>query len=282
MKNVNNIKNPNDNFDLNDLLQPTLSLSAEHEFFLCECATIKEFLKNGIDTIRGIDFPNEGKLLNAMFSLSQGYERFLKIVYAQMYDQINNRYPTNDEFKKLGHNVNKLFEEVINFANQLGLSNEYLAKIENKEEPYVSIINILSDFASMLRYYNFTMLTSNNKNQSPVCRWHSEVEEKVIQNKNIYFDIKKLGIAEEMDRNDIGISLFYDYDKNKITTFKEQYIIGKTQCAISKYTKMYLCHIVKALCGILYEMPNGYMYNEFFWCFSLGDIDLRNRKTLRP
>lgn len=253
-----------------------------NEFFLSECATIKEFLKNGIDTIRNIDFPNEGKLLNAMFSLSQGYERFLKIVYALMFHQINNRYPTNTEFKQLGHNINKLFEEVIKFANQLNLSNEYLTKIKNKEEPYFNIIDILSDFASMLRYHNFTMLTSNNKHQSPTSRWHEKVEKKVIQNKKIYLNKSKLMLAENMDKNDIGISLFYDYDKNKITTFKEQYIIAQVQCTISKYTKMYLCHIVKALCGILYEMPNGYMYNEFFWCFSLKDIDLRNRKTLRP
>jgi hypothetical protein len=41
-----------------------------NDFFLSKCATIKEFLKNGIDTIRNIDFPKEGKLLNAMFSLS--------------------------------------------------------------------------------------------------------------------------------------------------------------------------------------------------------------------
>lgn len=231
---------------------------------------------------RSIDFPNEGKLLNAMFSLSQGYERFLKVIYAQMFNQINLRYPTNDEFKKLGHNINKLFEEVINLTKHLGLSNEYLTKIENKEEPYNSIINILSDFASMLRYYNFTMLTSQNKNQSPASRWHYEVEEKIIKNKKISFNKIKLALAEEMDKNNVGINFLYDYDNNRIATFKEQYILCQKHDKICKYTKMYLCHIAKALSKILYEMPNGYMYNEFFWCLSLSDEDLRARKTLRP
>ena len=96
---MKNINNTNSKQSLNIKGVSAQPLPKEHEFFLCECATIKEFLKNGIDTIRSIDFPNEGKLLNAMFSLSQGYERFLKVIYAQMFNQINLRYPTNDEFK---------------------------------------------------------------------------------------------------------------------------------------------------------------------------------------
>lgn len=257
------------------------TLSIDFELLRCECATISEFLKMGIDTIRNIGFPNEGKLLNSMFSLSQGYERFLKVVYAIMFKSTNNRFPTNDEFKKLGHNISNLFDEVIKQANSLNLKNTYLTKIENKEEPYHSIINILNDFASMLRYHNFTMLSSSNPSISPTHRWHLEVEENVIQNKNIYISNIVLSMANELDLQEISISYFIDYEGNRIASNKDQYLICQRQKVIDKYTKMYLCHIVQALSELLYNLPNGSFLNEFFWGFNCDDSYLRKTKKIR-
>lgn len=260
--------------------QNTVNFSLDFELLRSEYSTIKEFLKSGVDTIRNIDFPNEGKLLNAMFSLSQGFERFLKALYAQMHYELNGFYPTNKDFKKFGHNIQILFYEVIKLSKQLNLMNDILVKIENNEEPYNAIITILSDFASMLRYHNLTMLSEANLKTSPCVRWHKEVEEKVIENVKIYYSKVSLQMYAVADANNFSYLYFIDYEGNKIDTLVKHYLLSRQQIAISKYTKMYLCHITVALSEILYKLDKGSFYNEFFLGFRTTDKDLRNKKYI--
>ena len=262
-------------------MSTNLTADEEYQLFYSECATIASFLKSGIETIRNIVFPDEGMLLNAMFSLSQGIERFLKVDYALLFEKQNNRFPDSKEFKTLGHNIKTIFSELILLTKQLGISNNRLDSIKNHEEPYESIINILSDFASMLRYHNLNMLSDTAQNITPAAKWHLEVEEKVIQNKIITINNEKLLKAEFMDSRQMGMLILYDYEKNKIDTFKEQYLIEVRQSVIDKYTKMYLCHIIQALYHIFNQTKYSANLYEFFTPFVLDDAYLRSRKTFK-
>ena len=262
-------------------MSTNLTDDEEYQLFYSECATIASFLKNGIETIRNIVFPDEGMLLNAMFSLSQGIERFLKVDYALLFEQINNRFPDSKEFRKLGHNIKTIFSELILLTEQLSISNSRLDSIKNHEEPYESIINILSDFASMLRYHNLNMLSETSQSPTPAARWHLEVEEKVIQNKKIPIDQKKRQKAECMDHMQVGMLILFDYENNKIDTFKEQYLTVVKQSVIDKYSKMYLCHIIQALYHIFNKTKYSANLYEFFTPFTLDDAYLRSRKTFK-
>lgn len=260
-------------------MSTNLTPEEEYQLFFSECATIASFLKSGVDTIRNIEFPDEGKLLSAMFSLSQGIERFLKVDYALLFDKQNNRFPDKNDFKAFGHNIKSTFESLIKLTKQFNISHPMLDKIANNEEPYNSIINILSDFASMLRYHNLNMLSETTQKQTPAARWHIEVEEKVIQNKRIVINQEKLIQASFLDYNDIGYTLFFDYENNRIDTFKEQYILGIRQAVIDKYSKMYLCHIIQALYHIFRQTKYSGTLYEFFIPFDQEDFYLRSRKT---
>lgn len=133
-----------------------------------EAHLTKSLLSTGLHALRKADVEHMGLFYQALFSLSIGLERMLKIIMIMKFRVKNDGgFPENHEVKNCRHNLKKLLKEidVVSFNNEIS----------------DDIISFLNAFADKDRYYNFDSLTISNYNKdNPLAKW-KQIQNKILK-----------------------------------------------------------------------------------------------------
>lgn len=160
--------------------EPSISpLEVHRETLLLEAALASEMLGQGLTALRCYTFAEKGLFFAGMFTLTIGLERVLKLAWLVSKVEDDGRFPTNDELKKVGHNIKDLLRlaRTINVAKNLGASP---SKVD--DSLCEKIIDLLSAFARHARYYNLDALTGSTKpkDEEPLAAWDRIVGIEVV------------------------------------------------------------------------------------------------------
>ncbi|MDR6560021.1 MULTISPECIES: hypothetical protein [unclassified Arcicella] len=122
--------------------------------------------------------------------LSQGFERFMKAYICLGYFKKNGILPDYKYLKNLGHDLELLLQEILdNFFSefrtvQYQVDRDFLTNDKDLKELFF----LLSEFGKISRYYNFDIITNNNKKGVDIMeRWKS-YEYEIMIRKNISFE----------------------------------------------------------------------------------------------
>ncbi|MGL4824328.1 MAG: hypothetical protein ACRC2W_15385 [Plesiomonas shigelloides] len=143
----------------------------EFRLMLQEGHLASSSIRGGINYIckANIDDTKRGMFYSGLFQLSIGFERLMKIVVILQHKiDHDNKNPENNTLKKYGHNIEELYDTVLNIAVRHGV------KIES-DDIHTKILNVLSMFGTGSRYYNLDKLTGRNNNEDPLSLWYDIV-----------------------------------------------------------------------------------------------------------
>jgi len=137
-------------------------------------------IRLGFGELQNLDAGNDFYFLPFQL-LSQGFERFMKSYICLGYMHRMGDYPTKDQLKNLGHDLEKLLHNILNQyfnAHVTPLLREDRDFLQNNSE-LKELLYILSEFGRFARYYNFDIIAGARPSINPKKRW-SEFESEVI------------------------------------------------------------------------------------------------------
>ncbi len=175
-------------------------------------------LATGLTELRTAHVHNKGAFYSALFNLSVGAERLLKVIVI-MEHMLNNKLavPTKQQLKGYGHNIVELYDRASSIAknHSVVVPERSMLDTINRE-----LLRLLSDFAQTTRYHNLDALSASHRGQDPLKHWgeiiisilSSDVptrqREKILATAN--------GIGNAID--DITMTLMHGLDHTPLST----------------------------------------------------------------
>jgi hypothetical protein len=255
-------------------------LHSKHlQLLIKEAGLTATCLEQGLTSLRKASFTKKWYYYQAFFLLSIGIERLLKLTVVTLSRIKNDRLPNNRELKAYGHNINKLFNTLM---NELNPNSNFL----EDDEINSYILKFFTEFALRSRYYNLDSLSGIETNNDPLHHWKDIV--KIIEQRHCH--TKELS---EQERNmlklmsETSFILHTDEYGNPITNLINLYEQGLNLDKIQGYSVFYIHRLVVA-CVELLDIAGGdtYMlprFSEFFTLFGsnpvLTNSDIRRRKN---
>ena len=129
-----------------------------------ELETSSKLIVLGFGEIQNISLINNFHFLPFQL-LSQGFERFMKSYICLGYKNLNGEYPSFKYLKDIGHDLESLLSEILGgyYSDynrpQYVLDHNFLTTDEDLGE----LLFIISEFGKKSRYYNFDIITQNQK-----------------------------------------------------------------------------------------------------------------------
>lgn len=157
-------------------------VSAKHRLMAQEGHLASSSLLSGFEALAKIDYDRQGTVYNALFALSVGLERMMKIAVVLEHKATHNlANPTDKQLRALGHSIVDLYTKVQSAGNLRGINDGWFDECSD----HYDILSALSEFAVASRYYNFDQLTKGTEDLDPLIRWfrvHLELAEHVLPN----------------------------------------------------------------------------------------------------
>lgn len=135
----------------------------KHLLLLEELETSSKLVSLGLGELQNLDQGNDFYFLPFQL-LSQGFQRAMKGYVCLGHLEKQNKYPNYKYLKNLGHDLSNLKAEILNvyfFEDHPTLKSD-LHFLRNDTE-LDELLNILSEFGKMARYYNFDVITNSSK-----------------------------------------------------------------------------------------------------------------------
>ena len=179
-----------------------------------EFETSDKLIKLGFGELQNINLTNDFYFLPFQL-LSQGFERFMKAYICIGYFHKHEKLPDFKYLKKLGHDLEKLKNEIIenyytNFNRpQFDLDVDFIQKNADLKE----LLYILSEFGKLSRYHNFDLITNNVKIGVDTKKLWEEFENSILD-ENDYKKLMNFDLSHEI----------YQKISNKIITIFEKFI----------------------------------------------------------
>jgi hypothetical protein len=123
-----------------------------------------EILNSGATQIRKANYAKKGAYYQSFINLTVGIERIAKLcVLLDYYIENNGKFPNDKFVRKIGHNINKLYNQSMVIKQKYSFQFRFL---NNLNEIHLNIINILSSFATKDRYENINILVNAKQNNT--------------------------------------------------------------------------------------------------------------------
>jgi hypothetical protein len=144
-----------------------------------ETELAKRVTCSGLTALRKANPSRPGLYYDAFFGISIGIERLAKLAWLIDERIASGTFPTDDDLKKKGHNIRLLLD----LASAIRLNRKCHPDVPSRyttlpDDPIsTGIINFLSDFAKVTRYFNIDFITGGKSIQmgDPIKIWHSTV-----------------------------------------------------------------------------------------------------------
>lgn len=130
---------------------------------------IKACLTAGLTALRVATVGDKGSCYTALFQLSIGFERLLKVTLIVDHMAGNSRNPPDDrKVRDFGHDLLKLVDAV----SQLPDVNDQISEIVPKHSIELDFFVMLSEFARKTRYHNLDRMSGTTTTNDPLSSWH--------------------------------------------------------------------------------------------------------------
>ncbi len=221
-------------------------MNSQKSFFLLsqEGHLIKSCLTSGLTELHKANVYNKGNFYSALFNLSIGMERLLKVIVIVDY-MLRNKLatPSSKELKNYGHNILDLYNSSFNIANKRNIE---ILDLSSFDTINTRLINLLNDFSKITRYHNLDTLSNAKTNQDPLYEWNeiiglvllNDVSDK--QRNRVL--IRSKHIAERIQ--DITFFSHHGLDQNKLTL--------EEGLSLPELHELAIKHIILRLINILY------------------------------
>lgn len=253
-----------------------------------EAHFIRSTLGIGMTEIGKANYATLGVYWQAFTNLSVGLERLAKLTL--LLDLLIDKegiFPTNQELKKYGHDLIKLYNKSQSIITNRELNLKSIHNLD--EEVHSNILSILNNFAKGDRYANLDFLTGNADIINPVSEWASRVDDWIWNNdisrkkqENIY---KNAARIEKIASPSVVI---YISESNDIidNMYDASLLVGKWQ-AVVPYRKLYLVQIIRYWIEILKELENIChkckieipFFHDYFSLFFTSNEYIKKRKN---
>jgi hypothetical protein len=246
----------------------------------------------GITVLGHANHAQSGLYAQAFFGISIGLERLGKLIFVADFAVGNNgRFPTDEDLRKIGHDVSSLLAKCEEIGQKLNAARQYAAR--PTDAIHMGIAETLSLFATKLRYYNLNYLAgSSGAQQDPIALWwekvakpicarhYSERQRQEDDRTGAMFELVMGGHSAVIHTSEegAGINSLYSYASRRQMT-----------SVVQKYGRFYTLQIVRWLASIVGELSFRGAYelrieallglNEPFSVFCAEDSVLRNRKA---
>lgn len=123
-------------------------------------------LLSGFEGLRSLNYDKPGTIYSALFDLSTGFERILKIIVILQYRLKNDlAFPTDAMLKKLGHSIEASYERCKLDGVERGVDGW-----PAPESHHVETLSVLTEFAKGSRYHNLNQMVDGFPNADPLVR----------------------------------------------------------------------------------------------------------------
>lgn len=257
-----------------------------------EAQLAAEQIAHGVTLLGKANHAQKGYYAQAFFALSIGLERMGKIIYlAEYVITTGGRLPSNQELRKIGHDIQPLLRECETIGESITGEREF------KERPslavHTGIEEVLSLFATSLRYYNLNTLAGATQGLGePIKLWWEKVAARILEKH--YTQEQQQKDQEKADSMDRGIDDWLIVRKTTetgeiILDYASLFIHDKKTKYVQRYSQLYTLQIVRWLSSIIYHLSYQGAYimridfllglHEPFAIFLNEDKFLRSRTT---
>ena len=251
-------------------------------------------IARGVTALGNASHATPGLYAEAFFGLSIGLERVGKLIYIADFAMANaGRFPTDDDLRKIGHDVESLIKECEAVASKLDANRLFATK--PNDQIHDAIVRVLSEFGKRTRYYNLRYLAGAAGGiDDPIAMWWSVVAQPILAKhytlKKRSRDIARAGSLESV-LGPISTVMHSDEMGNPINSIADLFGRAEATRVVQKYGRLYVLQIVRwlgsmvntlALSGYHRDTPFLLGLDDAFDVFMNDDAYLRDRKTWSP
>jgi len=248
-----------------------------------------EILHSGVTQLRKANYAKKGLYYQSFINLTVGIERIAKLcILLDYYIDSNGKFPNDKFVRKIGHDINKLYNKSIDIKEKYSLKFKYLNTLN---EIHFNILDILSNFATKDRYENINILVNAKQENNPIGQWFENVD-MLLFNKHISKK-KKAKIINNAKTIDYFASPFTlvrhsSEDDSEINQVYEASLRTGIYTAICPYRQLYTIQIIRFWTELLWALQYKAQslgnddipfFSDMFGCFYNDDSYLRTRKN---
>lgn len=257
-----------------------------------EAQLAAEQAAHGVTVLGRANHAQPGLYTQAFFGLSIGLERMGKLIFLADHAIRNDGdFPTDQNLRKIGHDLSSLLASCEAIGASLGRERDYI--VRPNDAIHREIENVLSSFATKLRYYNLNHLAGASHGQEdPVALWWDKVATPICNRHYSQRQREKDETHAAIIGSILGdnVSVLHLTETGEpihdINTFFSR--AGATR-VVQKYGRLYTLQIIRWLTAIIFELSHRGAYekrieplfglHEPFTIFLNEDRYLRDRKT---
>ena len=258
-----------------------------------EAELASEQLAAGVTALGRANHAQRGYYSQAFFGMSIGFERAAKlIIIADHAIREHGSFPTNQELKSVGHNIEALFAKCQSISLQFREGKDFWQKPD--EPVHRGITETLSEFAVLTRYYNLDLMSGRDviSTKEPISAWWSRVAAPILSN---HYS-ERMRARDEAERAHIAAIgrdsmsvLHHSEDEQVINNIERLVTHGAATRVVQKYGRLYCLQLVRWLSFLIGDLSQIGAYerriellfglDEPFYIFRNNDDLLLRRKT---
>jgi hypothetical protein len=269
-----------------------VTLDAQWQAVQREAQLAAEQAAHGVTVLGRANHAQTGLYTQAFFALSIGLERMGKLIFlAHHAIRSGGAFPTDHDLRKIGHDLAPLLAKCEAIGGGLGQHRDYMAR--PFDTIHRGIEDVLSLFATKLRYYNLNHLTGVAQDQQdPVALWWEKVATPICDRHYSQQQREKDEASAVNIENILADSSLVIHSMETGEPILDVHTLvarGKATRVVQKYGRLYTLQIVRWLASIIFDLSHREAYeqrikallglHEPFAIFLNEDKYLRDRKT---
>lgn len=268
------------------------SLGAQWRAMQREAQLAAEQAAHGVTILGRANHAQTGFYTQAFFALSIGLERMGKLIFLADHAIRNEgAFPTDQDLRKFCHDLISLIAKCEDIGTGVSQDRDYKAR--PNDPIHRGIENVLSLFATKLRYYNLNHLAGADRGQEdPVALWWKKVAIPICDRH--YSDRQREkdeadAVAMESMIGDISTLMHTAENGDPIRDVHSFISRGGVTRIVQKYGRLYTMQIIRWLASIIFELSHLGAYeqriqtllglHEPFTIFMNDDNYFRRRRT---
>ena len=257
-----------------------------------EAQLAAEQAAHGVTVLGRANHAQTGFYTQAFFALSIGLERMGKLIFLADHAIRNGgAFPTDQDLRKIGHDLGSLLDKCEEIGAGLSQNRDYMAR--PNDPIHRGIENVLSLFATKLRYYNLNHLAGGGLGQQdPVALWWEKVATPICDRHYSERQREKDeadAAAMEFMIGDISTVIHTAENGDPIRNVNSYFARGRVTRVVQKYGRLYTMQIIRWLASIMFDLSHRGAYeqrvkallglHEPFTIFLNEDSYFRGRRT---
>jgi hypothetical protein len=202
-----------------------------------------------------------GVYTQAFFGLSIGLERLAKLILiADHAIEHTGSFPTNDELRKVGHDVAGLLDRCASLSDKHRSGQKYCER--PSDAVHQGIVSTLTEFGMLSRYYNLDLIVGGKAARlpEPVAAWWNRVGTPILaKHYSNRQRAKDTAQATAMAALIGGVThvVHHSEDMTPISDIATLMTHGSATRIVQKYGRLYVLQLVRWLAYLMVDLSHG-------------------------